>query len=205
MAPRLPLRSGFTLVELMVTLAVMVVLLTIALPSFEGLRRRSAIRGAGEHLLSFWNEARFESARRNRLVKVAALQDADGNYCLGAATTDDPADETPCNCLDASAITGACDVARFPGDNRDWNNVLLAGISLGGSSSPTVSQPAVIEPKRTTLLVAADAGSITLQSPPGRLQYRLNLHVDRFGRGKLCESTSAPNHLSDYGARLCAD
>jgi prepilin-type N-terminal cleavage/methylation domain-containing protein len=197
---------GFTLIELMVSLAVMLVLVAIAQPSFEGLRQRSAIRGAGEQVLGFWNQARLEAAKRNQMDKVGALQMNGGaGFCLGAAVAAEADDDTPCDCRQAAPSSDVCDIARFPADQSEWKGVFLAGMTLGGGTLPTLTRPAVIEPKRTSLVVPADDGSLTLAIPPGRFQYRLNLHVDRFGRARLCESTLAPDHLAEYGTRRCAD
>ena len=201
--------TGFTLIEMMVAVAVMLVLMMIALPSFEGLRLRSAIRGAGEQTLSFWNQARLEAAKRNRMVKVGVEEDG-ANFCLGAAVTDDPNDDEPCDCFetDPPVVATYCDVARFPGDGNqsEWK-----GVTLMSSSDPTLGVDllpgwAVIEPKRTALTDPTAAGTISLIGPPGNFAYKLNLHVDQFGRAMLCESTTgAVHHLSDFGTRQCAD
>ena len=196
---------GFTIIELMVTVAVIVVLMLIAQPSFEGLRQRAAIRGAGEHLASFWNQARLEAAKRNTMVKVGVVQSGGGGtFCLGAATTTDPTDTVPCDCTSASPASDVCDIARFPNDQSEWRQVTLSGITLGGGSDLTDIEAVVIEPKRTNLVVPADAGTISLTGPSGQFDYRLNLAVDRFGKAQLCESTSATDHLSDYASRQCA-
>lgn len=195
---------GFTIIELMVAVAVMLVLIAIAQPSFEGLRQRTAIRGAAEHLTSFWNQARLEAAKRNSLVKVGVVQSSGGAvFCLGAATTTDPTDTEPCDCTAASPSSDVCDIARFPSDQGEWNRVTLGGITLGGGSNLSDIEAVVIEPKRTNLVLPADAGTISLVGPSGRFHYRVNMNVDRFGRAMLCESTSATDHLSDYATRQC--
>jgi type II secretory pathway pseudopilin PulG len=201
----MPHTRGFTIIEMMTAVAVMIVLIAIAQPSFEGLRQRAAIRGAGEHLISFWNQARLEAAKRNAMVKVGVVQSSSGGiFCLGAATTSNPADTTPCDCTVPSPASNVCDVARFPGDQSDWNRVTLGGITLGGGTNLSDIEAVVIEPKRTNLVVPTDAGTISLAGPSGQFAYRLNLAVDRFGRAQLCESTSAGDTLSDYNSRRCA-
>lgn len=197
--------SGFTIIEMMVTVGVMLVLLMIAMPSFEGLRLRSAIRGAGEQTLSFWNQARLEAAKRNQMVKVGVVESG-GEFCLGAATTTDASDAVPCDC---TAVVPAdpddtCDVAIFPGEGNqaEWKGVTLSTTSTLGSD---LDSPVVIEPKRTTLTDPDLAGTIGLIGPPGHFAYKLNMHVDRFGRAMLCESTTATQHLPDYGSRKCVD
>ena len=195
---------GFTIIELMVTVAVIIVLMLIAQPSFEGLRQRAALRGAGEHLISFWNQARLEAAKRNSMIKVGVVQSSGGStFCLGAATTTDPTDTVPCDCTSASPSSDVCDIARVPGDQSEWRLVTLSGITLGGGSDLTDIEAVVIEPKRTNLVVPGDAGTISLTGPNGQFDYRLNLAVDRFGKAQLCESTAATDHLSDYATRQC--
>ena len=191
--------NGFTLIELMVAVTVLVIFTLIALPSFEGVRQRSAIRGAADQVLSFWNQARLEALKRNQMVKVGLVQSGNGAvFCLGAATTTDVADVVPCDCRQATPGSDICDVARFPADNSEWNAVTLSGVTLGGGTLITAMQPAVIDPKRLFLAVPADVGTISLAGPPGRASYRINLSVDRFGRGYLCQSATATDSLSDY-------
>lgn len=200
--------NGFTIIELMVAVAVIVILLLLGLPSFQGTRQRSALRGASEHLVSFWNQARMEAAKRNKMVKVGLVQSGSGaTFCLGAATTTDPADATPCDCTTAAPATQSttCDVARFPDDNGEWKGSTLSGVTIGTSNWPTVAtlKPVVIEPKRTSLTVPGNVGTITLAGPPGRRAYLLRMNVDQMGRAVLCEPTSATSKMSDFGGRRC--
>lgn len=198
---------GFTLIELMVAIAVLVVLAMLALPSFQEVRQRAAIRGAAENVLSFWNQAKLESAKRNTYVKVGLRQSSSGKvFCLGAATTTDPGDTTTCDCRAASPSSDVCDVARFPADNSEWNGVTLSSVTLGGSGWTTASgslQPAIIESKLTSLTQTSAIGGITMAGPVGRRAYQLTLNVDALGRGVLCEPSGATDKMSDYGKRRC--
>jgi prepilin-type N-terminal cleavage/methylation domain-containing protein len=197
--------QGFTLIELMITLTVVFIFFIMAVPSFGALRQRSAIRGASDQVLSFWNDARFEAVKRNQLVKVGVRTGPGGAFCIGAATTEDEADGVPCDCMSAAPASNTCDVGRYPADQSEWNRVSLAGVSIGGSTSLAAIHPVVIEPKRTGLSEAADKGTISLLAPPGQMTYRINLSIDQLGHGLLCESTSATGRLSDYMRRRCAD
>jgi prepilin-type N-terminal cleavage/methylation domain-containing protein len=194
---------GFTLVELLTTLSVLCILTIIALPSFSQMRQRAALRGAADDTLAFWQTARFEAIKRNQMVKVGVRVTTDGAFCLGAATTEDPADATVCDCTSAEPATNACDVGRFPADQGEWRGVSFVGATLGGGTS-SVRRPVVIEPMRTTLTEAADAGTLSLAAPSGPGAYELRLAVDRMGRGNLCESTEASDSLPEYAARRCA-
>jgi prepilin-type N-terminal cleavage/methylation domain-containing protein len=202
MASANPRVRGFTLIEMMVTLAVIVVLLLIAVPSFQAFRQRAALRTASEQALSFWNQARLEAAKRNALVRVG-VKASGGDYCLGASTTTLATETALCDCFTA----GACDVAAFPGpgNQAQWNRVRLSKVTLGTSNYPTVAtnKTVVIDPHLTFLTETGDAGVIQLAGPVGQKAYLLNLNVDPFGRATLCESTAAVDKMSDYGQRRC--
>ena len=197
--------TGFTLIELMVTLAVLFIFFIMAVPSFASLKQRSAIRGAGDQALSFWNEARFEAVKRNQMVKVGVRTGSNGAFCLGAATTTDEADATPCDCMSAAPSSNVCDVMRYPADQSEWNGVTVSAISMGGTTSLLSIKPVVIEPKRTTLTEAGDKGTLSLAGPTGQMAYKLNLYVDQLGRGLLCESSTSTARLPEYNKRRCAD
>lgn len=197
------LTKGFTLIEMMVTLAVIVVLLLVAIPSFRSFQQRAAIRSASEGVLGFWNQARLEAARRNSMVKVG-VKVTGSTFCLGAQTTTLGTDQTLCDCFTANA----CDVAAYPGNQQQWSGSTLSKVTLGTSDWPTVAtnKTAVIEPNRSMLTETGDAGVIQIASPSGPRAYLLNLQVDALGRAQLCQSTSVgvANSMSDYGQRRCA-
>lgn len=62
--------AGFTLIELMVAIAVMAILLFIALPNFNIWLQNTQIRTAGEAILNGMQLARAEAIRRNVNVQV---------------------------------------------------------------------------------------------------------------------------------------
>jgi Tfp pilus assembly protein FimT len=192
----------------MVTVAVVLILGILAVPSFVSFRSRSALRGATDEVVSFWNQARFEAAKRNQMVKVGVKTNGT-NFCLGAATTTTSTDTTPCDCFTANA----CDVAGFPAPptpstfdtQSEWAGVRFVTVSgttptLGGTNNSV----AVIDPKRGTLASAPAAGSLTFADPMGGKDYKVNFRVDALGRPLLCESTLAAQHMPEFIARSCA-
>ena len=75
--------SGFTLVELMVTVAVMAILAAFAMPSMTALINNVRVSGQTEELVSSLQLARAEAIRRNARVTVCA---GTGIVCSGSAT-----------------------------------------------------------------------------------------------------------------------
>lgn len=72
---------GFTLVELMVTIAVLAVILSIALPNFSEMIRANRTQTQANLLLKSFNLARSEAIKRGAAVRVSALDN--GNWHLG--------------------------------------------------------------------------------------------------------------------------
>lgn len=191
---------GFTLIELMVAIAVLAVLAVLAVPSFVDFRQRSAVRGASDQIVAFWGNARFEALRRDAPVKVG-FRSSSGNICIGAALATDAADNTACDCFSA----GSCDVASYPAAQDDWKGVRVASNpTLGEDDGSSAIGVAVIDPKRGGLTQAADAGAILLRSPAGgSMDYRVNIVIDRNGRAFQCEPAAAPSKLPEFTNRQC--
>lgn len=74
-------QSGFTLIELMVTIAVLAVLLGLALPSFQGSLRSNRVATATNDMLASLALARSEAIRSTRGGGVCASND--GATCGG--------------------------------------------------------------------------------------------------------------------------
>lgn len=191
---------GFSLIELMVAVAVLAILLAVAIPSFNDFRQRAALRGAVDQMVSFWGDARFEAVRRNSLVKVGVVTKATGEYCIGAATTTIPGDDSACDCFTAAA----CNVGQFPADQGEWRSIRLLGSPAWGGSDADLQGVAVINPKRGNITESADADSVSLGSPANSgVNYRLNVAIDRNGRAVVCEPDTATSKMPQYADRPC--
>jgi len=71
-----PIRqSGFSLVELMVALAVAAILLVVAAPSFRDLLKRNEVSSAGNALLADLAYARSEAVTRGNIVSICPSTD----------------------------------------------------------------------------------------------------------------------------------
>jgi type IV fimbrial biogenesis protein FimT len=64
------MRRGFTLVELMVVLAVAVILMAIAVPSFQGVAERQRVKGAAAELVANIEFAKTSAAQRQTYIAL---------------------------------------------------------------------------------------------------------------------------------------
>ncbi|QEE24448.1 prepilin-type N-terminal cleavage/methylation domain-containing protein [Rhodanobacter glycinis] len=89
LAPR-PRQRGFTLVELMITLAVAVILTAIAVPSFRNLTLSNRLTTTANDIVGALNVARMEAVKRNASVQFCSNDStANGSDTLGALCASD--------------------------------------------------------------------------------------------------------------------
>jgi type IV fimbrial biogenesis protein FimT len=81
--PRRP-EPGFTIIELMVVVALVAVMLTIAIPSFRNLTQRNRVSGEINLMIGDLEFARAEALQRG--VPVSICPSSNGTACLGTNT-----------------------------------------------------------------------------------------------------------------------
>lgn len=89
--------SGFSLVELMVTLAVVSILLGVAVPSYQSFVASTAVTSAANDLVAAINIARSEALKRDGIVTVQALDTSSKDFADGYCVVLD----APGNCTGA--------------------------------------------------------------------------------------------------------
>lgn len=112
--------AGFTLIELMVTLSVFAILLTIGIPSLQMFIQNSRLQSQSASLVGDFNYARAEAVRLGSPVVVCAS--ADGASCSGVQTW-----ETGWVVFNDRDADNTVDAAELP--------VLRAAPALGGGNT----------------------------------------------------------------------
>ena len=115
------LQQGFTLVELMVTIVVFGILLTIAVPSFTSLMDSIRVKRAGDAISAFLINAKSEAIKRNTTVRaIVHVADSGATWCVGMTTA------ASCDCL---ATPNTC---QIDGADRVISNSAYKSVSLDG-------------------------------------------------------------------------
>ncbi|MFO1380067.1 MAG: GspH/FimT family pseudopilin [Chitinivorax sp.] len=130
-------QRGFTLIELIIVMAIVGILFSLALPSYQAWVQNTKIRTAAESILNGLQQARAEAVRRNTNVGLYLVSSLD-SACVGDATKGNWI-------ISQQAPDGLCDVA--PSDTivpqiiqkntqqeGSTNVVTLTSLPAGGDS-----------------------------------------------------------------------
>lgn len=150
---------GFTLPEMMVTVAILGILTAIAAPSFTGMLERRRLVSAAEAIMSDLRWARGEAIKRNDDVTVTFTDGATWAYEINTATN--PV-ALPIVCPPpATSLKAVCSSAVSE----------FTGITLAGSNT-------TFNPARGT----ANNGTTTLTADVGEVRVVLS----KLGRARIC-------------------
>jgi len=158
-----PIRqSGLTLVELMVTLAVLAILLSIAVPSFQSTIAASQLTSATNDLVASLSQARMEALRQGKRITVC--MSGNGTQCATSSTwmqgwisfTDTTRSGTTANVDNGETILGT-------------NDARPAGISIAGSGNTAQYVSFGPDGRSWTMGSAAQTGTIRVCSTSSHL------------------------------------
>lgn len=173
---------GVTLIELVVTIAVLAILVTLAVPSFRDLSERRALKGVADGIISAIALAKEEAIKRDQDVRVDFANFGNA-VCVGASTA-----AAACDCTTA----GSCPVVAYPSQTGDLRMVKTkTAPAFGGSGGFE------IDPKTGMLADPTDAGELELETPLG---YAVKVQVNAMARARMCSSGTKPIP----GVKTCA-
>lgn len=115
--------TGFTLVELMIGLAIAAIVMTLGVPSFRDLIQNNRVTTTTNEIVLALQMGRSEAAKRGQSITVCAS--ADGDTCSGATNW----------ATGWIVTTGASDEIRV-------TSALSGGLTLTGSASQVVFRSA---------------------------------------------------------------
>ncbi len=98
--------QGFTLMELLIAVAVLAILLSIGVGSYSNLFKKNELRGATESIYSLLTYAKSESIKSNTQIAVTFKAGDNGSWCAGLRTV--VGANNTCNCEAAVSATNSC-------------------------------------------------------------------------------------------------
>jgi type IV fimbrial biogenesis protein FimT len=183
-----PVESGFTLVELMITIAVLAALMALAAPSFSDSISRARLRGAADGVVSMIEEARQNSTRLDRDVNLT-LRGAGDNWCFGARSAADPVVGQPV------ATAPTCDCSSTPGACLVGGRSMVVASSEFGppnnrATIDTADVAVVFDRKLGALQDFTTVGEVVLSQPD--TNYQLQVGVNALGHARICVPAGKP-------------
>ena len=183
------LHNGFTLVELMMSIAVMAIILTVAVPGMKSYLDTNLLRGGTSQFYADVQLARSESIKRNVSISVSITSDGAAAWCYGL--DEDPGcDCTLTNPADVNACTlpiAGVKVLKVGGvsDFTDINMTAPVGVDL---------TYATFDPTRG---LATTTGTAIFQSTSNSNETHVAVSV--LGRVSSCTPAGA-NQVAGYSA-----
>ncbi len=189
--------TGFTLMELMITVAILAIVATFALPNLGGFFDKKRLIAGAEGLYGELQSARSEAVARSQNIIVSIDRDGNRDWDLGmiagaAACNPDVIVNTAANACVLRVDDGDADAADAADENilRRMEHEDYVGVNLTGSTFDYSSNAHLTF---SYVRGTATAGSITLQSDyaaAGEDGGEIRVLVNALGRVSLCSPPS---------------
>jgi len=184
--------KGFTLVELMITIVISAIALTLAVPSWENLVQRRQLTSAAEELASFLTYTQSQAIKSNQEITVTIKRNSGGTaWCVGAIDEDTKAANGLDHC-ECDAAVGDSTQCAIDGEvsrvlDANFEKFTMSGSQVGNTDSLDFNFN--FDPVRG--LKVADDGTVdgnthevTLASANGHWSLQVDISVT--GRVNVC-------------------
>lgn len=176
--------SGFTLIELMITVAIVAILAYLAAPSFQETLQKQRVEGAAEGLLAALHNAKAEAIKTNSAMRIVFTPTGTGTthstWCYGMTN----AGAATCVCTVDADATNDCATGSVV-QNTEYTDVTV---------SFNTSNSRVFNPLRGT----SSSGTVTFSAGNNR---SLGIVTFTNGRVRICKpANSTIVSYSDNGA-----
>lgn len=172
---------GFTLIEMMLVIAILGIILAMAIPSFSDLLARRRVDAAANEFLGAFNLAKSEAVKRNAQIYLLASKNSDGsswNFTVSTTT---------------SCASSSCNLKEVTSNGFKNTKALFLSSALN---------EATIDPVR--MLPNFNGGTTTTQcirfAGGEDEKYQLNARITVTGLSKICDASSSGNKISAYPA-----
>lgn len=177
---------GFTLTELMVAVAVLGVMASVAMPNFKLWLENGRIRTAAESALAGLQLARAEAVRRNASVRFSLVSDLTSACATSASgkswvvSRDSPA--TKCDVAPSDTTSPRTVQAR--GSEEGTASVTVAGKTGSGAGASVVTFSGLGRPNDASPLARIDFDSVNLAAAESK---DLRILIESGGQVRLCD------------------
>ncbi|MBY4678235.1 GspH/FimT family pseudopilin [Marinobacterium arenosum] len=165
------MQRGLTLLELLISIAVLAILLAVVVPDMSSFWERNRLISAAEAVYSHTQLARSAALARNQDIFIKFGNTGSADWCMALS------EDNNCDCTDGSN----CTLTNMPAAQlagSDFSNISLSTDFTGNDSA--------IEVPRGTAL---EGGTVTLSSPVSGFSVQVQLNL--LGRVKICSDTES--------------
>lgn len=175
-------QTGITLTELIITLSIIAILLSLSAPSYSEFINKRKIVGAANMISTYFENVKMESVKRSAWVTLTYKESSDGtNWCFGAKM----GRHKSCDCLADPEVTDC----RLDPDETDNQAMIISNTSYSGlddlQTTTTVSSNYHLDfnPVRGTL---SHSEKVTVQIKHSNDDYLIDISVTPTGRVSKC-------------------